>query len=96
MSGRPTDPPNAPPTGIQPVSLDDLGRLGINKNNELFWDGKRLVTSRRISLTVPQTVLAVLAALASLATVVTGVNNAAVFLCARDIHWLTCPAVIPR
>ena len=82
-------PPNWPP-GVEPMVLQDLERLGTDKTNRLYWDGKLVRTP--LVLTTPQNVLAVLAALASIATVITGMNNAAVFLCARNIDWLSCPA----
>lgn len=73
--------------------LQDLDRLGTDKNNRLYWDGKLIRTP--LVLTTPQNVLAVLAALASIATVITGLNNASVFLCARHIAWLSCPVASP-
>ena len=75
------------------MALEDLERLGTDDTNRLYWDGKLIRTP--LVLTTPQNVLAVLAALASIATVVTGFNNAAVFLCARHIDWLSCPAPPP-
>ena len=77
------------PKDVEPILLEELGKLGVNSRNELFWDGKRVST--RLELTWPQKLLAVLAAIASLATVATGLNNASVFLCARGITWLSCP-----
>ncbi len=73
------------------MALQDLKRLGTDGNNQLYWDGK-LVKSR-LTLSLPQTLLAVLAALASLATIFTGLNNASIFLCARGVSLLGCPAV---
>ncbi|MBV9812951.1 MAG: hypothetical protein JO326_09365 [Acetobacteraceae bacterium] len=84
-------PPNWP-EGVEPISLEGLERLGINGRDELFWDGRRLITRRQIDFTGWQRVLAVLAALASIASIATGLNNAATYLCGRDIHWLGCPA----
>ncbi len=91
-----SDPGRRWPDGVEPVSVEEFGKLGINAKSELFWDGRRIVTGSRIRLSPPQSVLAVLAALASLATLATGLNNASVFLCAREIHWLGCPAPPPR
>ena len=79
------------PGDVEPIGIEEFEKLGINTKNELFWDGRRLITGRRFYLTAPQSVLAILAALASLATIATGVNNASLFLCARDIRWMSCP-----
>lgn len=84
-------PPERWPEGVQPVSIEEIGKLGINDRSELFWDGRRLITRSKLYLTFPQAMLAVLAVIASLATIATGLNNASVFLCARDLHWLGCP-----
>lgn len=70
--------------------LQDLKRLGTDARNQLFWDGKLVRT--RLTLTLPQTVVAVLAALASIATMLTGLNNASIYLCGRGISLLGCPA----
>ncbi|MBV9786306.1 MAG: hypothetical protein JO264_21095 [Acidisphaera sp.] len=80
------------PDDVEPLSIEEFEKLGINARSELFWDGHRLITRSKFYLTLPQTLLAFLAAVASIATVATGLNNAAVFLCARDVHWLGCPA----
>lgn len=69
--------------------VQDLERLGTDKDNRLYWDGK--LVRMPFTLTTPQSILALLAALASIATIFTGLNNASLFLCARDIHWLGCP-----
>ena len=84
------------PIDIEPISVDDLDRLGINADNELFWDGRRIEVRRRLDLTRFQKTAAVLVAAAAilggLGGFVTGFNNASVFLCARGMHVLSCPA----
>jgi hypothetical protein len=92
MSDRPPPRPSHWPPDVEPLVIEEFDKLGRNARNELFWDGRRLVTRSQFLLTWPQRGLAVLAALASLATVATGLNNAAVFLCARGKTWLGCPA----
>jgi hypothetical protein len=83
------------PAGIEPIGIDDLRRLGINRDNELFWDGRRVEVRRRLVLTRFQTVVTaivtVCAILGGLGGFVTGLNNASVFLCGRGLHWLGCP-----
>ncbi len=74
MSGKPPHWPD----DVEQLSIDELDKLGRNRNNELFWDGKRLRT--QYTFTWPQTFLAAPAAIASLATVATGLNNFSLFL----------------
>ena len=92
MKGR--DPENWP-AGVEQIGLEDLGRLGINKDDQLFWDGRRIEVRQSLALTTFQKVIAGAAALCAvlgaLGGFVTGFNNASVFLCARGIDWLTCP-----
>jgi hypothetical protein len=83
------------PDGVKPVGVGDLRRLGIDDRNQLFWDGRRIEIRRPLVLTGPQKivtgVVTVCAVLGALGGFVSGINNAAVFLCARDVHWLSCP-----
>lgn len=85
-----SDKPSGWPGNVEPMALQDLKRLGTDPQNQLYWDGKQVRT--RLALSVPQTMLAVLAALASIATIFTGLNNASIFLCARGVTVLGCPA----
>jgi hypothetical protein len=84
------------PRDVSPISLEDLARLGINPANELFWDGKRVEVRRLLDLTRLQKTFAItvsiFAIFGAVGSFITGVNNASAFLCARDIHWLSCPA----
>lgn len=82
------------PDGVEPLSVEEFDKLGITAKRELFWDSRRLITRSKFTLTTPQTMLALLAAVASAATIATGLNNASIFLCARDVHWLSCPAQV--
>jgi hypothetical protein len=88
------DKPAHWPPDVEPLVLEEFEKLGRNPDNELFWDGKHLVTRNQYQFTRPQTVLAILAALASIATVATGVNNASIFMCARGVTWLGCPVAM--
>ena len=84
----PDAPPPGWPPGVHQVSFNDVGRFGVSPKNELFWDGRRILTSNQVRLSFFQTLLALLA---TLATIIGGVNNASTFLCARNIRWLSCP-----
>jgi hypothetical protein len=88
------------PGEVRSIGVEDLGRLGLNPDNELFWDGKRIEVRQTLTLTRLQKVLAVIvsvfAILGGLGGFVTGYNNATVFLCARGHDWLSCPASAPQ
>jgi hypothetical protein len=90
-----TQPPKWP-KGVEQIGLDDLNRLGIDSSHQLYWDGYPIEIRRSIVLTRLQKSVAVIAAIvglfAGLATIATGINNASIFLCARHITYLTCPA----
>jgi hypothetical protein len=43
------DPPQDWPSGVQPISQEGLGLLGIDPgSNKLYWDGKELLVRDRI------------------------------------------------
>lgn len=83
------------PAGVEQIGLEDLGRLGINKADQLFWDGRRIEVRQSLVLTGFQKAIAgaaaMFAVLGALGGFVTGLNNASVFLCARGVNWLSCP-----
>ncbi len=35
---------------IHPVTFDDIEKLGVDENNQLYWHGKPIVTKERIIL----------------------------------------------
>jgi hypothetical protein len=84
------------PNGVRPILVPDLKRLGINEQNELFWDGRHVEIRRSLTLTRFQKFITIIvtlcAVLGALGGFVTGFNNASVFLCARHVTFLTCPA----
>ena len=93
MSGS---PPQKLPDGVEPIGMEDLNRIGIDSEHQLYWDGHRIEIRRFLVLTRVQKWFAAGAAViglcAGLATIATGINNASVFLCARHITALTCPS----
>jgi hypothetical protein len=78
-----------------PIGIEDLDKLGLNGRNQLSRDGKRIEVRNRLDLTRIQktfaVILSVFAVLGAMGGFVTGLNNASISLCARDIHWLSCP-----
>jgi hypothetical protein len=84
------------PPGIRELGVGDLKRLGIDRNNQIYWDGRLIEIRRSIVLTGFQKtvalIVAVVGVLAGLSTIATGFNNASIFLCARHITMLTCPS----
>ncbi len=87
------------PKGVTPIGIEDLGRLGLNAQHQLFWNGERIEVRNRLDLTTLEKTLAIIvsvfAILGGIGGFVTGLNNASNFLCARDIHWVTCPVEPP-
>jgi hypothetical protein len=87
------------PEGVARVSLEDLRRLGIDPKNQLFWDGRRVEVRNTLILTGFQkavtVIVTVCAVLGGLGGFVTGLNNGSAFLCARGLHWLSCPVASP-
>ncbi len=84
------------PDGVKEIRIADLKRLGINSKNQLFWDGGQVETRRRIDLTGFQNFVAAAvtcaAILGGLGAAVNALQDGSEFLCARHIHWLSCPA----
>jgi hypothetical protein len=83
------------PAGVQQIGIEDLRRLGIDGEDQLYWDGRRIEIRKSLALTRFQKFLAVLATvfavLGGLGGFITGFNNASIFLCARNISLLSCP-----
>lgn len=83
------------PSGVSPISMEELGQLGIDRTNRLFWQGRPVQVRNRLDLTGLQKLLAVIvsicAILGGMGGFITGLNNASVFLCARGLSWLSCP-----
>jgi len=86
------------PEGVHQISVEDLGRLGIDGEDQIFWDGRRIELKRRLDLTALQktvaVVVTVMAVLGGLGGFASGINDASDFLCARNVHLLSCP--LPR
>jgi hypothetical protein len=84
------------PSGVEPIGVEDLNRLGIDREHQIYWEGRPIEIRKSIVLTGFQkfiaSVVTVVGLLAALATFATGVNNASAFLCARHVTWLSCPA----
>lgn len=62
-ANRPT--PEGWPLQVKPVYMDDLDHLGMDKEGNLYWQGKRLKTATTLDLTTWQAVLAGAAAIAA-------------------------------
>jgi hypothetical protein len=84
------------PPGVEPIGMEDLNRIGIDSEHQLYWDGHRIEIRRLLVLTRFQkwfaAVATIVGLLAGLATIATGFNNASIFLCARHTTILSCPA----
>jgi len=88
-------PPGDWPQGVERIVVNDLDRLGINSENQLFWDGRRIEIRRRLDLTrVEKTVawiVTLAAVLGGIGAFLSGLNDGSVYLCERGVHFLGCP-----
>jgi hypothetical protein len=84
------------PPGIDRVGVEDLTRLGIDRQDQLYWDGRRIEIRKRLDLTPFQQAAAILvtvfAILGGLGAFMSGLQDGSVFLCDRGVHLLACPA----
>jgi len=87
--------PKSWPQGVERITANDLNRLGINSENQLFWDGRRIEIRRRLDLTrLEKTVAAVVtvaAVLGGVGAFLSGLNDGSAYLCERGVHLLGCP-----
>jgi hypothetical protein len=83
------------PADVNPISIDDLGRLGIDSRSQLFWDGSRIEIRRRLDLTKTQQFAALLVTLAAvlggLGGFFSGLTDANALYCgAHGGHYWLC------
>ncbi|MBI9080462.1 MAG: hypothetical protein JEY79_12065 [Pseudodesulfovibrio sp.] len=55
------------PKGVRPFLLGDSERLGVGRDQSLYYDGKKVLVSKKITLTWLQSFIAILAAAATIA-----------------------------
>lgn len=55
------------PKGVSEITIAQLGRLGVDRENRLYWDGRPVEISRRISLSKWQTFFAIIFWIAAVA-----------------------------
>lgn len=55
---------------IRPITFDEIERLGLDAENQLYWDGKLIETKKRLSLTLWQKVGAIITVLSTLSLAV--------------------------
>jgi hypothetical protein len=67
MTDRPLHRPNLAtwPAGVRRISVDELDCIGIDSDGNLYWQGKRVVTSARLDLDWWQTLIPVVIAIAT-------------------------------
>ena len=61
---KPEKPPHWP-DGVEQLTFEHTAKLGVGRDNQLYWDGKPIVTKSKISLPWFVNVAAVAAGLAA-------------------------------
>ena len=68
-------PPHGWPQNVKPISMNGLDHLGVDpKTNELYWDGQKIVTERKLANF--ERTLALLATVATCAAALVEVGRA--------------------
>jgi hypothetical protein len=75
------------PDGIEEISWDNLRRLGIDRDNHLYWDGRQVQTRSQMGFTFWQKAGAFLVVLGALGALVQGIDAGYDFGC--KLHWWT-------
>jgi hypothetical protein len=74
------------PKGVEGITYSDIGKLGVDRDGRLHWDGKPVEVQRRLRFSRMQTIGAVLVGLAAIiGGVGTGINEGFDFGC--KVHW---------
>jgi len=50
------EPHSGWPVGVRPISVDGLDALGVGNDGRIYWDGKVIVTEKRLTLSFWQKV----------------------------------------
>ncbi len=79
------------PARVTPISWNNIGRLGVGQDGQLYWDGRPVVTRSRLNLSSWQRFLAAFTAAAIIAGgfggLMAGVDAGHHFGC--QVHWWT-------
>jgi hypothetical protein len=79
------------PPDVEPITVENTLRLGVGRSdNKLYWDGRPVITERRLVLTFWQHVIAAVAFFAGIGEIVQGIDAGHNFAC--KIGWAqSCP-----
>lgn len=50
---------------IRPIEIDEMGRMGLDAENQLYWNGELIKVKKRISLTLWQKIGAIITVLST-------------------------------
>jgi hypothetical protein len=89
MTGSEDDKQREPklPDGIHEITWNDIRRLGIDRHNQLYWDGRQVQTRSWLDFTFWQKVGAFIVVLGALGALAQGVDAGYDFGC--KLHWWT-------
>lgn len=55
------------PTGVRPITVEQLGYIGVDSTGGLYWDGKPVEVRKRLDLSWPEKTFAIIVGLATIA-----------------------------
>ncbi len=91
-------PPEWPP-GVQPIALEGVALLGIDRDNGLYWDGRAIEVKRTLDLSFWQKIGALIVILGAVGGFAQGVTTTIDFGCQRGFWPIACqpkpPAATP-
>ena len=79
------------PSGISPISFENIGRMGVGHDGHLYWDGRRVETRARLGLTFWQKLGAFIVVLGALGAIAQGIDATHNFGCKVHLWSLGCP-----
>jgi len=79
------------PTGVSGITIDDMGKMGVDEKNKLYWDGEKIILENKISLGLVELCVAIFVAGLVLISTIIGA-----WQWGCDLEWLSssvCPKV---
>jgi hypothetical protein len=78
------------PEDVEGIKFTDTSRLGVDPKNQLYWDGKKIVTESKLTLGSKELIVAMFVAFLVLISTLLGIWQ---WFC--ELQWL-CDIVCPQ